>query len=55
MPKKEDFYSYLHMEEITDKEYTHAKKRLCKDFEIRNFEDSHNLYVKWYIIVILCI
>ena len=30
--EKEDFYSYLNMEDITDVDYTHAK-RVCKDFE----------------------
>ena len=26
LPKKEDFYSYLHMQDITDADYTHAKR-----------------------------
>ena len=29
---KEDFYSHLNMEDITDAEYAYAK-RVCKDFE----------------------
>ena len=29
--EKEDFYSCLNMEDITDSDYTHAK-RFCKDF-----------------------
>ena len=32
LPEKEDFYSHLNMEDITDADYTHAK-RVCKDFE----------------------
>ena len=34
LPEKEDFYSHLNMEHITDADYAHAKK-VCKDFEIR--------------------
>ena len=30
-PEKEDFYSHLNMEDITDADYAHAK-RVCKDF-----------------------
>ena len=36
LPKKEYFYSHLNMEDITDADYTHTK-RLCKEFEIKNF------------------
>ena len=32
--KKEEFYSNLDMEDITDADYIHAK-RVCKDFEIK--------------------
>ena len=31
LPEKEDFYSHLNMEDITDADYTHAK-RVCKNF-----------------------
>ena len=34
LPEKEDFYSPLNMEDITDADYTHAK-RVCKDLEIK--------------------
>ena len=34
LPRKEDFYSYLNMEDITDVDYAHAK-RVCKNFEIK--------------------
>ena len=33
LPEKEEFYSNLNMEEITDADYMHGK-RVCKDFEI---------------------
>ena len=36
LPEKEKFYSYLNMEDITDADYTHARK-VCKDFEIKKF------------------
>ena len=34
LPEKEDFYSHLNMEDITDADYVHAK-RVCKGFEIK--------------------
>ena len=45
LPEKEDFYSHLNMEGITDADYAHAKAA-CKDFEIKSLEDYHNFYVK---------
>ena len=44
-PQKEDFYSHPNMEDITDADYTHAK-RVCKDFEIKNLGEYHDLYVQ---------
>ena len=38
-------YSHLNMEDITDADYTHAK-RVCKDFEIKNLGEYHDLYVQ---------
>ena len=35
LPEKEEFYSNLNMEDITDTDNMHAK-RACKDFEIKN-------------------
>ena len=32
LPEKEELYSNLNMEDITDADYMHAK-RVCKDFE----------------------
>ena len=44
LPEKEEFYSNLNMEEITDVDYTH-RKRVCKDFEIKNLGEHHDLYL----------
>ena len=38
LPEKEDFYSHLNMEDITDADYAHAE-RVCKDFEIKKLGD----------------
>ena len=43
LPEKEDFYSHLNMEDITDADYA-CIKRLCKDFEIKNLGEYHDLY-----------
>ena len=45
LPEKEDFYSHLNLQDITYADYAHAK-RVCKDFEIKNFEEYHDLYVQ---------
>ena len=58
LPEKEDFYSHFNMEDITDADYTHAK-RVCKDFDIKNLKRSGIIswFVcsKWYFIVSWCI
>ena len=41
--KEEEFYGNLNMEEITD--YIHGK-RVCKDLEIKNLREYHNLYLE---------
>ena len=33
------------MEDITDADYAHAK-RVCKDFELKNVGEYHDLYVQ---------
>ena len=33
------------MEDTTDADYVHPK-RVCKDFEIKNLGEYHNLYVQ---------
>ena len=43
--KKKGFYSPLNMEDITAAGYAHAK-RVCKDFEIKNSGEYHDLYVE---------
>ena len=45
LSEKEDFCSHLNMEDITDADYAHAK-RVCKDFEIKNLGEYHELYVQ---------
>ena len=45
LPKKEEFYSNLNMEDITDANCTHGK-RIRKDFEIKNLVEYHDLYPK---------
>ena len=45
LPEKDDFYSRLNMEDITDADYVHTK-RVCKDFEIINLGEYHDLYVQ---------
>ena len=42
-PEKEDYYSHLNMEDVTDADYKHA---VCKDFEINDFGKYHNLHLK---------
>ena len=44
LPEKEDFYIYLNMEDVVDVDYANAK-RVCKDFEIKNSGEYHDLYV----------
>ena len=45
LPEKEDFYSHLNMEDITDADYAHAK-RVCKDFGIKYLGEHHDLHVQ---------
>ena len=42
---EEEFYSHLNMEDITDADYAHAK-RVCKDFEIKNLGEYHDLSIQ---------
>ena len=43
--KKEEFYTNLNVDDITDADYMHAK-RVCEDFEIKKFGEYHYLYLK---------
>ena len=45
LPEKEDFYSHLNMEDITNVDSTHPK-RVSKDFEIKNLGEYLDLYVQ---------
>ena len=45
LPEKDDFYSHLNMEDITDADYVHPK-RVCKNFEIKDLGQYHDLYVQ---------
>ena len=45
IPDKEDFYSELNKEGITDKDYVHAQK-VWKVSEIKNLGEYHDLYVQ---------
>ena len=42
--KKEDFYSHLNMVDITDADYSHAKKN-CKNFEINTLGEYYDLHL----------
>ena len=42
LPEKECFYSHLNMEDINNTDYTHARRH-CKEFEIENLEQYHDL------------
>ena len=45
LPKKEEFYSILNVEDITDAYYMHAK-RVGKGFEIKNLSEYQDLCIK---------
>ena len=45
LPDKKAFYSELHLEDITDKDYAHAQK-VFEEFKLKNLGDYHELYVQ---------
>ena len=45
LPEKEDFYSNLNTEGITDADYVHGK-RVCEYFKIKSSTECHDLYVQ---------
>ena len=45
LPEKDDFYSQSNMEDITDADYAQTKT-VCKDFEIKNLGQYHDLYIQ---------
>ena len=42
---KKAFYSELHLEDITDEDYTHAQN-VFKEFNLKNLGDYHDLHVQ---------
>ena len=45
LPSKEDFYSNLNMEDISDVDYRHANN-VIKRFKLENLGNYHDLYVQ---------
>ena len=45
LPLKKDFYSNLNLEDISDKDYTHAQE-VWDVFKIKNLGEYHGLYVQ---------
>ena len=45
LTEKENFYCHINIKDITDENYAYAKK-VCKDFEIKNSGEYHDLYVQ---------
>ena len=45
MPKKDDFWSNLDAEHFNDEDYKHAKN-VWEDFETKNVDEYHDIYVK---------
>ena len=45
LSEKEDFYIQLTMEDITNVDHAHAK-RVFKDYERKNLEEYHDLYIQ---------
>ena len=45
LSEKEDFYIQLTMEDITNADHAHAK-RVFKDYERKNLEEYHDLYIQ---------
>ena len=44
--KKKIFCNQLNIEDITDADYLHAKKKVCKYFQIINLADYHDFYLE---------
>ena len=48
LTEKEDFYSNLNMEDITDVDYMHAKI-VCKDLEIKSLQRTWSKFYEIYL------
>ena len=51
LPTKEEFYSILNDEQISDEEYSRAQS-VWKKFKLKNMGDYHNLYLKSDIVIL---
>ena len=51
LPSKEAFYSNLNMSDISDQDYSHAKK-VWKGFDMKNSGEYHDLYLKTVVILL---
>ena len=56
LPDKKAFYSELNLEDITDKDYTHAQN-FFEELKLKNLVYYHDYHVcsNWYIIACRCI
>ena len=45
LPEKKVFYSELHLEDITDEDYTHAQK-VFEELKLKTVGGYHDLYVQ---------
>ena len=45
LPDKKTFYSILNLQDITDKDYTHAQE-VFKELKLKNQGNYHDLYVQ---------
>ena len=54
LPKREDFYSSLNDDNVSDDDYAHALK-VWKDFEIKNFGEYLQLYMTLDILLLSCV
>ena len=57
LPDKKAFYSKLYLEEITDKDYTHAQK-LFEEFRLKNlgeYRDCHYMFKVIYDCLRMCL
>ena len=54
LPTKEEFFSILNNEHITDEQYTHAQN-VCRTFKLNNMGEYHNLYLKSDILLLATI